>query len=55
MLWGLLNAIQIITHLPLYTIMFPGNAELLFKLIIYIAQFDIIPVEPIYDLFLQFD
>ncbi|CDW88161.1 UNKNOWN [Stylonychia lemnae] len=52
-LWGMINVLQIIAHLPLYNINFPDNAKLLYSLIISISQFDILPTT-YFDQFFQF-
>ena len=47
MLWGLLHSMQIVAHFPLINIMMPGNAQMLFQVIIKIATFNILPTEDI--------
>ncbi len=39
----MINAMQIIVHLPLMTRNFPANAKFVFSLFIELALFDIIP------------
>ena len=45
LLWGLLHAMQIVSHFPLINIMMPKNAGMLFQVITQIATFDMIPTE----------
>ena len=42
-LWGMINALQLIVHLPLMSFNFPANAKFIFTLFIELTQFDIIP------------
>ena len=44
-LWGMINGLQIMTHMPLCNIKFPANAELFNAFMIEIALFDILPSE----------
>ena len=46
-LWGMINTLQIIVHMPLLKIRFPANSYLLFSLISQIAQFDLLPFKDI--------
>ena len=45
LLWGLLHALQIVTHFPLANVIFPGNAETYFEAILEIANMGVIPTE----------
>ena len=44
-LWGMINGLQIMTHMPLCNIKFPANSELFNGFMIEIALFDILPSE----------
>eukprot|EP00347_Sterkiella_histriomuscorum_P017861 403347694 len=44
-LWGMINQIQIITHIPLNAVEIPANTKLFFNIIIDISNFNIIPSE----------
>jgi hypothetical protein len=55
LLWTLVNALQVIVHLPLVNISFPINAYITSKMLANVASFDIVPTEFIYSQFLQFD
>jgi len=46
-LWGMLNTLQLIVHLPLFSIVFPSNAVTFYSYIIGIASFNIFPIEDI--------
>jgi len=43
LLWGLVNALQLIVCIPLFNINFPGNAQIFFSMLINIAQFNVFP------------
>ena len=43
MLWGMINVMQIIVHMPLLNVFFPANASFFYSLIIEISNFDLIP------------
>ena len=45
LLWGLLHCMQIIAHFPLINVNMPANAQMLFKILIKIATFDMLPTE----------
>ena len=45
LLWGLLHAMQILAYLPLFNVMMPANAQYMFKIIIKIANFELIDIE----------
>lgn len=55
MLWGLINTLQLIAHMPMFAINFPANAKLLFLLINQVSTFDILPVEDIQNGMFNFD
>lgn len=42
MLWAILNSLQLIIHLPLFSFQFPSNAYSFFSQVISIATFDLI-------------
>ena len=44
-LWSMLNCLQIVSHFDLVNIVMPANAHVLFKILVQIATFDILPVE----------
>ena len=39
----MINVLQIIVHMPLFTLWFPANAAYMFGFIIQMANFDIVP------------
>lgn len=41
--WGMINNLQTIIHAPLINIQFPGNAFMLYEVMITVATFDILP------------
>jgi hypothetical protein len=43
MLWGMINVMQIIVHMPLLNVQLPENAMLFYSLIIDISSFNLIP------------
>ena len=48
-LWGMLNCLQIVSHFDLVNIMMPANAHQLFKILVSIATFEILPTETVID------
>ena len=52
---GWINALQLIIHLPMMMILIPANVSMFFSLILPIVQFDLIPPEWSYELFLTFE
>ena len=42
-LWGMINVMQIIVHMPLLNVQFPENAMFFYSLIIDISSFNLIP------------
>ena len=52
----MINNLQIIIHTPLINIQFPGNAFMLYEVMITVATFDILPSDDILpDLFPNLD
>ena len=49
LLWKMLASIQLIVHLPLFSVAFPPNARYVFSMVIDLANFKIIPVDWIVD------
>jgi len=47
MLWGMINVMQLIVHMPLLNVQFPSNAIFFYNMIIGIASFDVIPTQAI--------
>lgn len=47
MLWGMINAIQIIAHLPYFNLNMPQNVILFFGMVLEIANFDVLPTDDI--------
>lgn len=43
MLWGMINVMQIIVHMPLLNVSFPQNTSFFYSLIIDISSFNLIP------------
>ena len=43
LLWGMINALQIIGNLPLFNLYIPASAQVFFKVVTDLAKFDIIP------------
>ena len=50
-LWGMLNGIQLISHLPIYRLKVPANAEYFFEFMIQVATFDPLPIDAIWAVF----
>jgi len=43
MLWGMINVMQIIAHMPLLNVQFPENTMFFYSLIIDISSFNLLP------------
>ena len=54
-LWGMLNTLQILIHLPIFSIPIPLNAMVFYSSIISITQFDLVPTDFFNELFFDFD
>ncbi|TNV84750.1 hypothetical protein FGO68_gene5840 [Halteria grandinella] len=54
-LWGMINVLQIIVHLPLLNLIFPDMTKFVFSLIVEISQFDILPMSFLQTNVLTFD
>ena len=54
-LWGMINALQILIHLPIFSIPIPLNAQIFCSTIIAITQFDVLPTETLNEWFFDFD
>jgi hypothetical protein len=55
MLWTLMNALQIIVHIPLINVSFPQNALKISLYFMAVANFDIVPHEMINNMLFNFD
>ena len=44
-LWGMINAVQLAVHLPVFSIQFPGIAALFYQAIFKVATFEFINIE----------
>ncbi|CDW71357.1 ig family protein [Stylonychia lemnae] len=53
-LWGMINALQIIFHLPLLRLSFPSNTQFVFATFISLTQFDVVPSQAIEQDIFQF-
>ena len=47
LLWGFINSLQIVAHIPLLSVILPGNARIVYDVMYKIATFDIIPMDPL--------
>lgn len=48
MLWGMINALQIIVHMPMMQTNFPANTQMLLDMFISVANFKYFDTKPIY-------
>jgi len=55
MLWGLVNTLQIIAHLPMIELAMPQNAFIFFRTLTGLTQLEIIESGPIYEKLMTFD
>ena len=46
-LWGLINHAQIISHFPLLVVNFPKNAMIFYKMLLFLANFEVIDTDEI--------
>ena len=46
-LWGFINSLQIVIHMPLLDINFPANANYIFSMLISIVTLNLIPSDSI--------
>lgn len=53
-LWAMINALQLIIRVPLFTIEMPYNAQMFFKTLVSIASFDLLPVDFLNEFFFHF-
>ncbi len=44
MMWGLVNALQIIGHVPVFTVAFPVFAENFYSMLMTMASFNLFPI-----------
>lgn len=51
----MINALQLIDHLPLFTIAFPPNAAVFYSILIQISSFDLFPSEQLQDSLFYFE
>jgi hypothetical protein len=49
MMWNFINLMQLIVMLPLMNVAFPMNAITLYKILMSIANFEVVPAHLIYD------
>jgi hypothetical protein len=49
MMWNFINLMQLITMLPLMNVAFPMNAIALYKILMNVANFEVVPADLIYD------
>ena len=42
-LWALMNGLQMISHLPMFKVVFPANAQMMLEPLVEVANFDLIP------------
>lgn len=45
MLWGMINSLQLIVHLPMFSLQFPANAEVLFSKLIDVCSLNLLPMD----------
>lgn len=48
-MWNFINLMQLIIMLPLMNVVFPMNAIALYKILMNIANFEVVPADLIYD------
>jgi hypothetical protein len=43
--WGMINTLQLIEHMSMYSVLLPANVQLVFSLIVGIVNFKVIPTD----------
>ena len=46
-LWSMVNCLQIVAHYPLINVLMPANCKDIFRVVVMIATFDMLPIEGI--------
>lgn len=54
MLWGMINSLQLIVHLPVFSLNFPANASQLLTKLIEVSSFSLLPMDQINNLVFNF-
>jgi len=49
LLWGMLDFLLIIVHIPLLNFVLPANAGVFYEVVFEVAKFDPIPTDDLYD------
>lgn len=49
LLWGMINGLQIIGHLPMFNVFMPANAEAFFGALLNLSDFKVIPTDWVID------
>jgi hypothetical protein len=49
LLWGMINGLQIIGHLPMFNVLMPANAEAFFSALLNLSDFKVIPTDYLMD------
>jgi len=52
-LWSLMNGLQVMSHLTLFGIVFPPNANVFMVAFVTVANFEIVPTDIVYPLFFE--
>jgi hypothetical protein len=50
----MINALQLVVYIPLFTINFPSNAKMFYQFIVNLATFNVIPMAEIEDKIFNF-
>jgi hypothetical protein len=53
-LWGMINSLQLIVHLPVFSFILPANAQLLLVKLIDVSSFNLLPMDKINKLVFNF-
>lgn len=54
MLWGMINSLQLIVHLPVFSLNFPANGSQLLTKLIEVSSFSLLPMDHINNLVFNF-
>jgi len=55
LLWTMINSLQVLTHLALFSLAFPNNVITLCKVLMDVCNFNLIPLGDFYNSILEFE
>jgi len=55
LLWTMINSLQVLTHLALFSLNYPSNVHTLSKVLMNVCNFNLIPLGDFYDSIFEFE